>query len=89
MGIDPARLKVALEVLRELDELDPDDPDAIAVRRATAHVYKSVKLRRRSEKRASITAADEAVTNLTATGAKDRIDDETRGIPLAATADGI
>ena len=87
MGIDPARLQVALDVLRELDELDPDHPDAIAMRRATAHLYKSVKLRRRSDKRASITAADEAVTNLTATGAKDRIDDETRGIPLAATAD--
>ena len=86
MGIDPARLRVAPDVLRELDDLDPDHPDAIALRRATAHVYKSVKLRRRSGKRASITAADEAVTNLTATGAKDRIDDETQGIPLAATA---
>ncbi len=87
MGIDPARLQVALDVLRELDELDPEHPDSIAMRRATAHLYKSVKLRRRSEKRASITAADEAVTNLTATGAKDRIDDETRGVPLAATAE--
>ncbi len=86
MGIDPARLQVALDVLRELDDLDPDHPDAIAIRRATAHVYKSVKVRRRSEKRASVTAADEALTNLTATGAKDRIDDETRGIPLRATA---
>jgi NAD(P)-dependent dehydrogenase (short-subunit alcohol dehydrogenase family) len=85
-GIDPARLQTVLDVLKELDELDPDHPDAVAVRRATAHVYKSVKLRRRSEKRASITAADEEVTNRTATGAKDRIDDETRGIPLEATA---
>ncbi|MCW2601110.1 MAG: family oxidoreductase [Frankiales bacterium] len=85
-GIDPARLAVVLEVLKELDDLDPDHPDAVAVRRATAHVYKSVKIRRRSERRASITAADEAVTNLTATGAKDRIDDETRGVLLEARA---
>jgi NAD(P)-dependent dehydrogenase (short-subunit alcohol dehydrogenase family) len=83
-GIDAARLQTVLDVLRELDGLDPDHPDAIAVRRATAHVYKSVKVRRRSEKRASITAADEEVTNRTATGASDRIDDETRGILLEA-----
>ena len=89
MSIDPERLKIALEVLKELDELDPEHPDAVAVRRATAHVYKSVKVRRRSVKRASITAHDEAVTNLTATGAKDRIDDETAGIPLATTETGV
>jgi hypothetical protein len=88
-GIDPERLAVCLEVLRELDELDPDHPDAIALRRATAHVYKSVKQRRRSIKRASVTAADEAVTNLTATGAADRIDDETRGVLLEARHEGV
>jgi NAD(P)-dependent dehydrogenase (short-subunit alcohol dehydrogenase family) len=86
-GIDAARLQVVLDVLKELDDLDPDHPDAVAVRRATAHVYKSVKLRRRSEKRATITAADEAITNLTATGAKERIDDETRGVLLQATTE--
>jgi NAD(P)-dependent dehydrogenase (short-subunit alcohol dehydrogenase family) len=86
-GIEPARLQAVLDVLKELDDLDPDHPDAIAVRRATAHVYKSVKVRRRSQKRASITAADEEVTNRTATGAKDRIDDETRGVLLQATAE--
>ena len=89
MGIDPERLTIALEVLKELDDLDPEHPDAVAIRRATAHVYKSVKVRRRSERRASITAHDEAVTNLTATGAKDRIDDETHGIPLATTETGV
>jgi NAD(P)-dependent dehydrogenase (short-subunit alcohol dehydrogenase family) len=86
-GIDPQRLAVCLDVLRELDDLDPDHPDAVAVRRATAHVYKEVKLRRRSIKRATVTASDEAVTNLTATGAADRIDDETRGVLLEAKAD--
>lgn len=83
-GIDPKRLAVVLEVLRELDDLDPEHPDAVAIRQATAHVYKSVKIRRRSERQARVTAADEAVTNLTATGAKDRIDDETRGVLLEA-----
>ena len=58
---------MCLDVLAELDDLEPDHPDAVAVRRATARVYKSVKQRRRSSKRASVTAADEAVTNLTAT----------------------
>jgi NAD(P)-dependent dehydrogenase (short-subunit alcohol dehydrogenase family) len=86
-GIDPARLAVVLDVLKELDDLDPEHPDAIAIRQATAHVYKSVKIRRRSERRATITAADEAVTNLTATGARDRIDDETRGVLLQPRAE--
>ncbi|MCW2692830.1 MAG: putative short chain dehydrogenase [Mycobacterium sp.] len=86
-GIDPAKLATALDVFAELDELPVDHPDAVAVRRATARLYKSVKLRRRSEKRASITAADAAVTSLTATGAPDRLDDETQGIPLAATSE--
>jgi NAD(P)-dependent dehydrogenase (short-subunit alcohol dehydrogenase family) len=86
-GIDPARLAVVLEVLKQLDDLDPEHPDAIAIRQATAHVYKSVKIRRRSERRATITAADEAVTNLTATGARDRIDDETRGVLLQPRAE--
>jgi NAD(P)-dependent dehydrogenase (short-subunit alcohol dehydrogenase family) len=86
-GIDPARLAVVLEVLKELDDLDPEHPDAVAIRQATAHVYKSVKIRRRSERQARVTAEDEAVTNLTATGASDRIDDETRGVLLEATAE--
>jgi NAD(P)-dependent dehydrogenase (short-subunit alcohol dehydrogenase family) len=86
MGIDPERLRVALEVIGELDELDPEHPDSVAMRRATAHLYKSVKIRRRSERQARVTAEDEAVTNLTATGASDRIDDETRGVLLEATA---
>jgi NAD(P)-dependent dehydrogenase (short-subunit alcohol dehydrogenase family) len=86
MGIDPERLRVALEVIEELDALDPEHPDSVAMRRATAHLYKSVKIRRRSERQARVTAEDEAVTNLTATGASDRIDDETRGVLLEATA---
>ncbi|MEV5171294.1 SDR family NAD(P)-dependent oxidoreductase [Streptomyces flaveolus] len=79
-GIDPERLAVCLSVLEELDRLDVDHPDAIAVRRATSHVYRTVKQRRRQERRAAKTAHDRAVTEATATGSAERIDDETEGI---------
>ncbi|MFI1096669.1 SDR family NAD(P)-dependent oxidoreductase [Streptomyces sp. NPDC020917] len=82
-GIDPARMEVCLAVLAELDELPVDHPDAVAVRRATAGIYRTVKQRRRQERRAAKTANDKAVTEATATGAADRIDDETLGIQLA------
>ncbi|MFT2018265.1 SDR family NAD(P)-dependent oxidoreductase [Streptomyces sp. 796.1] len=85
-GIDPERLAACLSVLAELDRLPIDHPDAIAVRRATAGIYRTVKQRRRQERRAAKTAHDRSVTEATATGAADRIDDETMGIPLAATA---
>jgi hypothetical protein len=76
-GIDPADLAVCLRVLTELDDLPLDHPDAISVRLATAQIYKNVKQRRRRERRDAVLAADEAVTAATATGAPDRIDDET------------
>jgi len=81
-GIDPDRLAAALRVLAEVDELPLDHPDALAVQRATASLYKTVKLRRRSDRRAAVLAADAAVTAATATGAPDRIDDETQGLAL-------
>ncbi len=84
-GVDPARLEAALRVLAEVEELPPDHPDALAVQRATAGLYKTVKLRRRAQRRAAVLAADAAVTAATATGAPDRIDDETRGLPLRST----
>ncbi|MFD8915994.1 SDR family NAD(P)-dependent oxidoreductase [Streptomyces sp. NPDC059575] len=79
-GIDPERLAVCLSVLEELDRIDVDHPDAIAVRRATSHIYRTVKQRRRQERRAAKTAHDRAVTEATATGSAERIDDETEGI---------
>ncbi|ARZ66562.1 short-chain dehydrogenase [Streptomyces albireticuli] len=79
-------MAICLSVLEELDELPVDHPQAIEIRRATAGIYRMVKQRRRQERRAAKTANDKAVTEATATGAADRIDDETRGIPLAATA---
>jgi NAD(P)-dependent dehydrogenase (short-subunit alcohol dehydrogenase family) len=84
-GIDPERLRVTLEVLADLDQLDELHPDFIAVRRATARMFKSVKKSRRDSKRLQIAEADRAVVAATATGAPDRIDDETRGIPLSVS----
>jgi NAD(P)-dependent dehydrogenase (short-subunit alcohol dehydrogenase family) len=83
-GIDPADLEATLRVLAAMDELDQDHPDFVAVRHATARMFKSVKKNRRLEKRGTVADADRAVIAATATGAPDRIDDETRGIPLAA-----
>ena len=85
-SIDPAELEVCLRVLREVDALPVEHPDAVALRRATAGLHKTVKLRRRAERRAAILAADAAVTAATATGAPGRIDDETAGLPLRANA---
>jgi NAD(P)-dependent dehydrogenase (short-subunit alcohol dehydrogenase family) len=79
-GIDPERLQHCLNVLAELDELDVDHPDAIAVRRAVAHIFRTVKQRRRQAYRAAKTANDREVTAKTATGAPGRIDDETAGV---------
>jgi NAD(P)-dependent dehydrogenase (short-subunit alcohol dehydrogenase family) len=85
-GIDPADLQTCLRVLAEADELPPEHPDAVRIRRATAGIYKSVRLRRRAAKREAVAAADNAVTAATATGSPGRIDDETRGIPLVSAA---
>jgi NAD(P)-dependent dehydrogenase (short-subunit alcohol dehydrogenase family) len=88
-GIDPERLAVCLSVLEELDTLDVDHPDAIRVRRATSHIYRMVKQRRRQERRAAKTAHDRAVTEATATGSAERIDDETEGLlPSSRTEQG-
>ncbi len=88
-GIDPERLAVCLGVLDELDALEVDHPDAIRVRRATAGIYRTVKQRRRQERRAAKTANDKAVTEATATGSAQRIDDETEGLlPTSVTEEG-
>lgn len=88
-GIDPERLAVCLSVLDELEKIDVDHPDAITVRRATAGIYRSVKQRRREDRRAAKTAHDKAVTESTATGSAQRIDDETEGLlPSSVTEEG-
>jgi NAD(P)-dependent dehydrogenase (short-subunit alcohol dehydrogenase family) len=86
--IDPQQLSTCLKVLAEIEALPPEHPDAVAVRRATASLWKSVKLARRHAKRDAVAAADHAVTAATATGAPGRIDDETQGLPLVSTAIG-
>jgi len=87
-GIDPADLETCLRVIEQLDALPTEHPDAVAIRRATAGLFKEVKLRRRAERRAAVLAADAAVTAATATGADGRIDDETAGLPLRPSAAG-
>ncbi|MBH1937375.1 SDR family NAD(P)-dependent oxidoreductase [Streptomyces sp. AV19] len=87
-GITPERLAICLDVLKELDALPLDHPDAVAVRRATSGIYRTVKQRRRQERRAAKTANDRAVTEATATGSAERIDDETQGILPSSTALG-
>jgi NAD(P)-dependent dehydrogenase (short-subunit alcohol dehydrogenase family) len=87
-GIDPARLAVALAVLAEADELPADHPHVTQLRRATSRLYKQVRARRKSEKRRAVTEADRAVTEATATGAPNRIDDETAGLPLVSATAG-
>lgn len=81
-SLDPADVATTLRVLETLHRMDRDDPHYVAVRQATANMFKEVKLASRKAKHARIQAADRAVVAATATGAPDRIDDETRGIPL-------
>nr|WP_228508004.1 SDR family NAD(P)-dependent oxidoreductase [Herbiconiux sp. VKM Ac-1786] len=85
-AIDPAELAVALKVLADMAELDEEHPDFVVMRRATAKMVKAVKHKRRREIRAEIAAADRVVVAATATGAPDRIDDETRGVAIRGTS---
>ncbi|MGV8857393.1 SDR family NAD(P)-dependent oxidoreductase [Rhodoglobus sp.] len=83
-GLDPTELETTLKVLKQMAEIDDEHPDFVTVRRATAAMFKAVKKERRLEKRATIADADRQVIAATATGAADRIDDETRGIPISS-----
>lgn len=87
-AIDPDKLSTCLQVLADIEALPPEHPDAIAVRRATAGVFKAVKKARRTARRDAVAAADRAVIAATATGAPGRIDDETAGLPLVSSAAG-
>jgi NAD(P)-dependent dehydrogenase (short-subunit alcohol dehydrogenase family) len=87
-AIDPDKLRTCLQVIADVEGLPPEHPDAVVLRRATASLWKSVKIARRHAKRDAIAAADDAVTAATATGAPGRIDDETQGLPLVSTAVG-
>ncbi|MCC3264964.1 SDR family NAD(P)-dependent oxidoreductase [Arthrobacter gengyunqii] len=86
--LSPEDLAACLRVLSSIHVLDEEDPDYVAVRRATAKMFKSVKKHKKIEKRSAVAEADRAVVALTATGASDRIDDETRGAQLKTSAHG-
>jgi NAD(P)-dependent dehydrogenase (short-subunit alcohol dehydrogenase family) len=86
--LDPERLALCLAVLAEVEALPVEHPDAVAVRRATAALFKTAKLERRRDRRNAVLAADREVTEATATGAPGRIDDETAGIPLRSSLPG-
>ena len=87
-GLDPGELERALRLLGRAETLPSAHPDAVAIQRATAGFYKSMKRRRKLERRSAVLAHDEAITAATATGAPGRIDDETQGLPLASSAPG-
>ncbi|MFP3464786.1 SDR family NAD(P)-dependent oxidoreductase [Leifsonia sp. SIMBA_070] len=87
-GLDPDDLAVTLRVLQQLHELDQEHPDYVTVRRATAHMFKASKQARKRELRRQVAEADRAVIAATATGAPDRIDDETRGRELTSSTTG-
>jgi NAD(P)-dependent dehydrogenase (short-subunit alcohol dehydrogenase family) len=87
-GIHPDDLARVLEVMRAAEALPPEHPDVVALRRATAKMFKAVKVNRRVVRRDAVSAADRAVVAATATGSPDRIDDETQGIPLVSNAPG-
>ena len=86
--IEPDELETALRVFEKLDSLPVEHPDSLKVQQATAGLYKSVKRRRRLEKRREQLEHDAAITALTATAAPGRIDDETEGLPLVSEAKG-
>jgi len=87
-GVDPQELEVCLRVIAELDELPVEHPDAVMVQQAVAKLFKTVKRRRKVERRDAVLAADRAVTAATATAAPGRIDDETQGLPLTSNTRG-
>ena len=86
--IDPEDLETALRVISELDRLPVEHPDSVTVQQATAGLYKSVRKRRKLEKRRQVLEHDAEITARTATAAPGRIDDETEGLPLTSTARG-
>ncbi len=87
-GVDPADLAVCLRVFEQVEDLPIEHPDAVAVRMATSRLFKSIKKRRRVSRRQQVIANDQAVISATATGSPDRIDDETKGLPLISRAPG-
>lgn len=87
-GIDPEKLAIALEVLRDVATLDPEHDDVRTMKRAASYMYKLIKKQRRAEIRQERLQHDLDIIARTATGSPMRIDDETAGIPLVSTTAG-
>ncbi|MGB3675025.1 MAG: hypothetical protein WA988_11330, partial [Candidatus Nanopelagicales bacterium] len=87
-GIDPDDLATCLRVFEQLNDLPVEHPDAIAIQRATAGLFQTVRKRRRVERREEVKANDDAVIAATATGSPERIDDETQGLPIVSKTQG-
>lgn len=92
VGVSPEDLATTVRVLEEIPDLPSGHPDIETVKRASTRMYNRIRKARRAaarrEARAPDLAHDTAVLAATATGSPLRIDDETRGIPLAASAPG-
>ena len=86
--LDADDVATCIRVLGESEKLDPNHPDAAAIRRATGKIFKTLKQERRQARREAINEADRAIVHATATGSPQRIDDETAGIPLVSSAAG-
>ena len=87
-GIDPNDLQTCLRVFEQLNDLPVEHPDSIAIQRATAGLFKTVRKRRRTQRRQEVLSNDNAVIAATATGSPDRIDDETQGLPIVSKTHG-
>lgn len=87
-GIDPDDLATCLRVLEECGGLDDRHPDSLIVQRAVGGLFKTLKRTRRLRARKARQDADRAVIEATATGSRQRIDDETAGLRLTSTAEG-
>ncbi len=87
-GVHPDDLATCLRVFAALNDLPVEHPDSIAIQRATAGLFKTVRKRRRAERRDDVKANDDAVIAVTATGSPDRIDDETQGLPIVSRTEG-
>ncbi|GAA3689525.1 SDR family NAD(P)-dependent oxidoreductase [Arthrobacter ginkgonis] len=81
-------LQTCLRVLGAVHTLPDGDDSYIAVRDATSKMFKEVKKYRRAMARQEVRDADRRTMELTATGAADRLDDETEGLPLVSSAAG-
>ena len=87
-SVDAEDLQTFLRVAEQISRFPSDHPHLAVARRATSALFKAAKKQRRAERRESISAADRAVVEATATGSPGRIDDETSGIPLVSSVRG-